>query len=247
MSYKAFADFYDTFTDNVGYSVRTEYILKLFERFDRRPTLLLDVGCGTGGFSYCFSENGIEVIGADPSEEMLSVAASKASSVAVSPIFLNQSAEQLELYGTVDGAVSCLDSINHITDVAALRQAFSRISLFLEPERLFIFDVNTLYKHKKVLSGKKFLYDSGDRLCIWKNSRCSRNGTVKMKLKLYSITPSGTYAYKDTNIERAYPVELLAELLEEAGLKPLGVFGDMTLTPPREDEERIYIVTEKVI
>ena len=144
MSYKSFAGFYDTFTADVGYKERAEYMLALFARFDKVPSLLLDVGCGTGGFSYQFAENGIEVIGVDPSAEMLSLASARQSLAEKPPNFLCQSAENLDLYGTIDGAVACLDTLNHITDFKELERSVAKISLFLEPGILFIFDVNTL-------------------------------------------------------------------------------------------------------
>ena len=246
MSYKSFAGFYDTFTADVGYKERAEYMLALFARFDKVPSLLLDVGCGTGGFSYQFAENGIEVIGVDPSAEMLSLASVRRSAAEKPPIFLCQSAENLDLYGTIDGAVACLDTLNHITDFKELERSVAKISLFLEPDRLFIFDVNTLYKHKKVLSGKKFIYDNGEKLCIWKNSRCSRNGTVKMKLKLYENTEGGYVKYTDSHMERAYSENELKTALEGAGFEILGTFGDMSFDAPKENEERIYFVAKKV-
>ena len=53
MSYKSFAGFYDTFTADVGYKERAEYMLALFARFDKIPSLLLDVGCGSGILAIC--------------------------------------------------------------------------------------------------------------------------------------------------------------------------------------------------
>ena len=246
MGYKSFAGFYDAFTSDVGYLERAEYMLALFVKFDKIPSLLLDVGCGTGGFSYQFAAKGIEVIGVDPSAEMLSFASGRSTSAEKLPIFLCQSAENLDLYGTVDGAVACLDTLNHITDYEELERSIAKISLFLEPKRLFIFDVNSFYKHKKVLSGKKFVYDNGEKLCIWKNSRCSRNGLVKMKLKLYENTPDGYVKYVDSHSERAYSENELIRALQKAGFEVLGVFGDMSFDAPKETEERIYFVAKKV-
>lgn len=245
MSYGPFAGFYDCFTSDVGYAERCEYILGLFDKFDRIPSLLLDVGCGTGGFSFEMAKHGIDVIGADPSPEMLAVAQNKEFDGKF-PLFLNQSASELDLYGTVDGAIACLDTLNHITEYSELAASLKRISLFLEPERLFIFDVNTPYKHKNVLSGKKFVYDNGEKLCIWKNSRCKRDGTVKMKLRLYEITDDGYRKYTDTLCERAYGEAELGSALDGAGLRVLAVFDDMTLNAPRDTSERLYYVTEKV-
>jgi ubiquinone/menaquinone biosynthesis C-methylase UbiE len=74
MSYKNFASVYDRLMTDVSYQKRTQYLLKLFKKHGKVPTLLLDLACGTGGFSNEFALKGIEVIGVDMSEEMLSVA-----------------------------------------------------------------------------------------------------------------------------------------------------------------------------
>lgn len=246
MSYRAFAGFYETFTSDVGYPARTEYLLELFRRFDRVPSLLLDVGCGTGGFSFEFAARGIEVIGVDPSEAMLAIARAKSFAGEKPPLFLRQSAETLDLYGTVDGAVACLDTLNHILDHGELVRSLSRIALFLEPERLFLFDVNTEYKHRVLLSGKKFVYDNGEKLCVWKNSRCSKNGTVKMKLDLYENTAGGYFRDTDRHAERAYSEEEWKAALTAAGFEILARFGDGTTEPVPETGDRAVYVTRKI-
>ena len=35
--------------------------------------------------------------------------------------------DQLDLYGTIDACVCCLDSINYVTDPKKLRRAFQRV------------------------------------------------------------------------------------------------------------------------
>ena len=49
-NYDRFAEVYDRLMDDVDYKARTDYLLTLFEKHDRRPTLLLDLACGTGGY-----------------------------------------------------------------------------------------------------------------------------------------------------------------------------------------------------
>ena len=65
MSYSDFADVYDRLQSEVDYDARTEYLLRLFERFDRLPSLVLDMACGTGAFSVRLADKGIDVIGVD--------------------------------------------------------------------------------------------------------------------------------------------------------------------------------------
>jgi len=128
-SYSQFANVYDCLMSDVDYKKRTSYLLKLFKKHGKTPTLLLDLACGTGGFSNEMASRGIEVIGADMSEEMLSVAREKSAEQGLDVLYLCQKAEELDLYGTVDGAVCCMDSINHIVNLKNLEKAFCKVSL----------------------------------------------------------------------------------------------------------------------
>ena len=67
-AYNDFAAVYDRLMTDVDYKTRTDYLLKLFGKYGKTPTLLLDLACGTGGFSNQMSKKGIEVIGVDMSK-----------------------------------------------------------------------------------------------------------------------------------------------------------------------------------
>lgn len=246
MSYTDFAYVYDTLMGDVNYLSRTEYILNLFERFDRKPTLLLDVACGTGGFSIELAKKGIEVIGTDMSEDMLSVAREKTADEGLDILYLCQSAEELDLYGTVDGAVCCMDSINHITDMETLETALKKVSLFLEPERLFIFDVNTLYKQEKILANNTFVLDEEDVYCVWQNEFDSDNKITNISLDFFTKEDSIYVRSGEEFSEKAYTNEELCDLLENAGFKIEAVFGDMTQNPPTDTEERVFYICRKI-
>lgn len=247
MSYENFAAVYDQLQGDVDYEARAEYLAELFKKYDRLPTLLLDVACGTGGFSLPFAKKGIEVIGADPSPEMLDVAREKLAAAGVEALLLCQSAEELDLYGTVDGAVCCLDSLNHIIDGDELKRSIARIALFLEPERLFIFDVNTEYKHKNVLSGTTFAAETEDVFCVWQNSECDEDGIVDISLDFFRETGDGTYERTSEDFsERAYSPEFIEKCITEAGLETVAMLGDMSFDAPKKEEERVIYVTRRV-
>ena len=53
--------------------------------------------------------------------------------------------------GTVSVTVCALDTLNHLPDAADVKRVFSRVSLFSNPNALFLFDVNTEYKHRHLL------------------------------------------------------------------------------------------------
>lgn len=244
--YNTFAEFYDELTYDVDYKKRTAYLIKLFKKYDKMPTLLLDVACGTGGFSNEFAKQGVEVIGADMSEEMLNIARQRSMENGLDVLYLCQKAEELDLFGTVDGAICCLDSLNHIIDYKKLCKALCKISLFLEPERLFIFDVNTEYKHREILGDNVFVMDRGDLYCVWANNYNKKNKTVDISLDFF-VKEGNSYIRESEDFsERAYSEDELQKALEKAGLSVVAVFDDMTEKPLNEVSQRAIYVTKKV-
>lgn len=244
--YNSFAFFYDDFTNNVEYKKRTNYICRLFKKHGKMPTLLLDAACGTGSFSVEFAKLGINVIGADISADMLSVAAQKSAEQNLDILFINSALSKLDLYGTVNGAVCLLDSLNHITDYKELSASISRISLFLEPECLFIFDVNTEYKHAEVLGNNTFAMENDNVFCVWQNKYIKSKKTTEITLDFFEKDAKIYNRYSETFCERAYSDELLKKALKKAGLEVVAVYGENTLKPPTGTCQRKIYVTRKV-
>ena len=153
-SYDFLAGCYDELTYDVDYSAWADYVEKQF----RRPLpgkTVLDLACGTGSLTRELAERGYEMIGVDQSPEMLAAAVEKNENVGgIPPMFLCQSMEKLDLYGTIDACVCCLDSVNYVTSPQKLQKAFQRVHLFLMPGGLFLFDVNT---PEKLAGAKKDL------------------------------------------------------------------------------------------
>ena len=217
--YDSFAYVYDNLTNDVDYKARTDYLCSLFCRFDAMPSLLLDFACGTGSFSNEFARRGVSVIGVDISPEMLSVARENSRAAGCDVLYLCQSGEELDLYGTVDGAVCCLDSLNHITDYESLCKTLARVALFLEKDRLFIFDVNTVYKHEKVLSDNCFVIENDQVYCVWQNEFEKEKNIVNISLDFF-LEQDGVYLRESEDFsERAYCESELEKALTAAGLK----------------------------
>lgn len=245
-NYDSFAEVYDSLMCDVNYTERTEYLLKLFDKYDRKPTLLLDLACGTGGFSNELAKRGIEIIGVDASQEMLSSAFKKSEEAGTDVFYLCQRAEYLDLYGTVDGAICCLDSLNHITDYADFSSALQRVGLFLEKGRLFIFDVNTVYKHKHVLADNTYIIEENGVYCAWQNFTDEESHVTDIVLDFFK-EENGVYRrFGEEFSERAYTEKEIENAAAEAGLEILAVLDDITGNPITETSERAVYVTRKV-
>jgi ubiquinone/menaquinone biosynthesis C-methylase UbiE len=239
--YNSIAMFYDKLTEDVDYKKRADYFLSLFELYDKKPTLMLDAACGSGLMSVEFAEKGIEVIGVDHSPNMLAKAQENASSRNCDILFLHQDITKLDLYGTVDGAICTLDSINHLKGKRAVEKFFKSVSLFLEDNRLFIFDINTEYKHREILGNNYFEFEENGVNCRWQNKYYNRNNKVKIKLLFTEHDES----YIEKITEYAYSIDLVKKMLKKNGLETIAIFDDMTQNPPMEKSQRIIFVTRK--
>lgn len=247
-SYTFLAECYDEFTQDVKYSRWADYLIGLFEKFgDADGThQVLDLACGTGSLSVILAERGYEVIGTDASEEMLAAAQEKAWEVSgTPPMFLHQRMEELDLYGTVDAAVCCLDSLNYLTSTAALELAFSRLRYFVRPGGLFIFDVNTDAKFRR-LDGQIFLRESEDYFCTWS---AEYDIDARLCAFYYDIFKSFEgdlwERSQEEHTERAHSREEIKTALEKASFALEAVFGELSENSPTEDEQRIFFVARR--
>lgn len=246
MSYSDFAQVYDILMSDVDYEGRTEYLLNLFKKHGKTPTLLLDLACGTGSFTNVFAQKGIDVIGVDMSEDMLSVARENSANLETSPLYLCQKAEELDLYGTVDGAICCMDSLNHITDGKVLQKAIEKVSLFLEEDCLFIFDLNTVYKHSEILGDNTFVFDEDEVYCVWQNSFDPQTLTTDIALDFFIAEDDCYVRASEDFSERAYTETEIECILKNAGLSIVAIYDDMTYQPPKDSSERVIYVTKKI-
>ncbi len=238
--YEALAGSYDALTADVGYERRLDFIEKLLRRSRIPVKLVLDLACGTGTMTWLLTARGYEVIAVDSSEDMLAAAMGKSGQVSgVPPVFLHQSMPRLDLYGTVDAAVCCLDSLNYLTDPRDVQRTLHRLHLFIAPGGMLVFDVNTAAK-LAALDGQVFLDETEDTYCVWRTEY--RRGLCTYYMDLFRRDSGGAWRRStELHRQRAYTVEELTAWLTEAGFGDIRVYGDMRLRRPREDEQRVYI------
>ena len=244
MAYEVFADYYDKLTGNVEYSKRAQYLLGILKKHNHEAGLTLDLACGTGSLTLELKKAGVDIYGIDASADMLSVALQKASDEGEQILYLRQRMQSIDLYGTIDTCFCTLDSINHLTDKKDVQKTFERVSLFMNPQGLFVFDVNTVYKHREVLKDNVFVFDTDEVYCVWQNTPLQGDVT-DISLDFFIPEENNYYRVTENFRERAYTVEELTEMLGEAGFEVEAVYGDMTEMPPAETEQRLTIVARK--
>ncbi|MEE0061380.1 MAG: class I SAM-dependent methyltransferase [Acutalibacteraceae bacterium] len=247
LSYSYFADYYDNLTNNVEYKQYAEYILKLAQRYNHNMGITLDLACGTGSLTLILKQMGVDIYGVDASPEMLSVAQEKALDNEITGmLFLCQKMQKLDLYGTIDTCICTLDSINHISNIDDVQKVFEKVSFFMNPKALFIFDVNTIYKHTQVLANNTFVYDTEQVFCVWQNTLQEDGTTVEIALDFFENIDGMYRRYSEVFTEKAYTHEQISSMLEKAGFKLLDVFGEMSFENPKEDSQRNIYIAQKL-
>ena len=262
MSYNTFAGFYDELTDNISYPKRAAYFDKVIKSCCPDASILLDLACGTGKLSIELAKLGYDVVGTDASQQMLSQAMDNKARALYGEdferdepsdpqieklLFLCQPMQELDMYGTLDAAVCALDSLNHVTDPSAVQKAFDKVSLFMNPGGVFVFDVNSVYKHKEVLGNNVFVFDRDDVYCVWQNSLNEENLQVQMDLDFFAYDED-TDTYRRTSesfCERAYTDQEIRSFIKNSGLEYVAAYSEDSFEPVQEDTQRIIYVARK--
>ena len=246
-SYGFLAESYDQLTTDVRYRAWADYLEKHFSKAPIPVHTVLDLACGTGSLTAELALRGYEMIGVDQSPEMLAVAAEKCRDLDVeeAPIFLCQSMEKLDLYGTIDACVCCLDSVNYVTRPAALKRAFSRVHLFLMPGGLFVFDVKTP-EALEGADGEVFLDETEDTFCVWRADYSPKRRTLTYGMDIFRQREDGAWDRgEEVHEEYAYTPEELEQYLREAGFVDVRCWGNLKLRAPNPGEERIFFTARK--
>lgn len=245
-SYGFLAGCYDALTTDVRYDIWADYLEKHFKKRGLPGKTILDLACGTGSLTRELAERGYEMIGVDLSPEMLSEAADKnRDTTDIAPIFLCQSMDKLDLYGTIDACVCCLDSVNYVIDPRKLKKAFARVHLFMMSGGLFIFDINTVEK-LKALDGQVFLDETEDTYCVWRAEYEPRRHICSYFMDIFRESEDGRWVRgEELHEERAYTTAELTGYLQEAGFVDIRQYGELKMGAPKEGEERIFFVAKK--
>ena len=106
---------------------------------------LLDLCCGTGHLMQPLLERGYKVTGLDGSEAMLNYARENAPQGE----FILGDARTFDIPESFDGVISTSASLNHILSLEELKAVFKKVYSALEPNGLFLFDLNHAAQMRK--------------------------------------------------------------------------------------------------
>ncbi len=253
-NYDAISSVYDNINSEIDYSKWADFIESCFNKFlPQRPEIVLDLACGTGSMTFELHSRGYDMIGADASEDMLYKAYNKAYDRDIHDIlFIKQDMRDFELYGTVGAICCCLDSVNYLTEDGDIDKCFSCVHNYLDPNGLFIFDVNTPYKFENTYGNNHYIFEDNDSCgrqayCGWQNEYDVKTGLCNFYLSVFTSDENGKYIRSDeVQTERCYGKEFLTSKLNKSGFELLGIYSDYNFNTPCDITDRWYIVARAI-
>ena len=245
-AYVSLATYYDALTQDVPYGRFVDFYEDIFCRYGICPGLVLDLACGTGTITLLMAEKGYEMIGVDASEDMLAAAMEKVAGAKcdVCPMFLCQSMEELDLYGTVSAAICSLDGINYVPP-ASLSQVFQRLRLFLEPGGVFVFDVNTPEKLKGQ-DGQLYIDETDNVYCVWRTEFDFEENVCNYGIDIFMRRGGLWQRGFEEHTEYAHSIRDLKQQLEKSGFGDISVFGELRPESPSEGERRVFLAARRL-
>lgn len=246
-SFSKFAQFYDEFMLKlVNYDAWVEYVIDIWDFFNLKPKIILDLACGTGIPSLILLKKGYQVIGVDKSREMLEIFKSKMenySNLKNRLTIIESDIVDFNLDTQVDAAVSFYDSINYLLTEQDLEKCFSLVYKFLKEEGIFCFDMNTIFVLEKFWANNRFERESESLKTIWENKFDKKLKISTLYLKCYLKNKKEFFT--EIHQERGYEYKTIIKLLKKVGFRKIKIFQHLTFLPAKKDSLRVMFVALK--
>ena len=241
-SFTAIAPYYDELMARVPYDMWVDYIEQLYQRHGGTGRRVLDLATGTGAIAIRLAQRGYEVTGVDRSRSMLAQARRKSREEGLDIVWRCRDVAKLSLAESFDLAVSLYDSLNYVTDPAALADTFRRISDALVPGGLLIFDLNAIYALEKNLFTQSDMNPERAIRYRWRSryDPHTRLATIDMDFE----TRDGR-RFRETHYQRGYTIAEIEDILAAADLEGAATYHAYTLLPPGPHSDRVFFVAER--
>lgn len=244
-AYTSLASVYDRLNSDVDYSAMADYIEKQFSLYGDGGVLsVLDLACGTGSMTVELARRGYDMTGIDLSGDMLAAAREKCDRERFrhSVLLVRQNMADFELYGTVNAVICCLDSLNYLTKTSELARTFSLVHNYLDPDGLFVFDMNAPAKFERIYADNAYVLEDEGILCAWQNDYNPKSKLCDFYLSIFTETKNGLWQrFDEVQRERCYSIKTVRRLLAGAGFEIFSEASDFNGSEIDAETERFYI------
>ncbi len=227
----------------------TPELLTLLQTSDWLGRRVLDLGCGTGASTAFFASRNLDVTGIDSSPAMLNVAKVRSQGTGFHAKFVEGDIATMDFPGGTD-LVYCIGNVlNELKSLRDIETVFNKAYAALAPNKVFVFDMTTLYGLGEEIGTSQVVLDVSDRIFIAvENTFSYDNMALRQRLSLFTRS-RGEMDWKRASCYltlRGFPYITLARLVEKAGFTLTSTY-DAHLNPvdPQTDTVGKWIVVAK--
>ena len=202
-----FCKVYNEFGWNYYPEVFGQQLLTWLQRHPLTPKTALDLGCGTGILCQILHNSGIRTTGMDFSSGMIEIARQSNPDISyeVADMITYCPDTQFDL-------VTCTgDALNHIRELADIRQIFRNVYHYTTPGGYFIFDI---LNENEVSGSEPFEMDFSDSIRVWFQMTCPEVRQVNLKVQVYE---NGQLQFEENIHETIHNPDTICKLLSECG------------------------------
>jgi SAM-dependent methyltransferase len=236
MPYEKFYRFYDLVMGDR--SKAANFTRSLIALHKPEAKTVLEIACGTGAI-LGFLADTYEVTGLDRSQQMLALARKKLPHIR----FYRQGMTCFSIAKQFDVIVCVFDSLNHLLGFGEWKKVFRQVALHLDKDGLFVFDVNTLGKLRRLTNASAWSREF-DRDWVIIKVNGGRRGIFEWDVKIFEHEERDNYKLTQETIrELALPHKRILTALRDR-FKQVKVI-DPGGARPSDQSERLYFVCKK--
>jgi SAM-dependent methyltransferase len=235
--YRGFAAFYDRLMGDP--TSRIARVQDQVRRHLPKASSLLELGCGTGSILGGLG-SGLALTGIDLSPEMLAIARGKVPSARL----VQADFSTFILDHRFDVVICVFDTLNHLSSFSAWEATFARVAEHLAPEGLFLFDINTLGKLRRLAESPPWVHTfDGENTLIMAVS-LDPNGLSTWDIKVFEFIEGDCFRLhreriNELGVELARVREALTKRFELLELT------DPTGADASDESERAYFACRR--
>ncbi len=236
--YSVLARTYDHILRHVDYQSWYDYIRAVMLKYYGHPSLIVELGCGTGRFGAKFALDGYPIVGIDRSIDMLRVAKTR---IFKSFRVFCADIRNFSLARPADFIFAVHDTMNYLVSPTDIMSVLGSVREGMHEKSVFMFDLTTEYNIETNFDGRLSTYSIRGTDVSWTNSYDRARSLVRSTMTF----SNGDGIFVEKHLQRLYTFEEISSLLDKAGFELVARFGDSTFLPPRDDSVMIYHIVRK--
>jgi ubiquinone/menaquinone biosynthesis C-methylase UbiE len=225
-TYSKSSKHYDSIFRYVNYENECDALEKIFSKYScKKPSTILDVGCGTGSHTVILSKRGYSVTGIDMSDRMIELAKSKALDKRVEADFFSQDMRSMKLGNRKFDCSICMFGVfNYLLTPEDLARFFSGLKRHIVSGGLFIFEFNNVSAIRPFNLGRfwKKIQDGRNNLYVLSESGFDVETSIhEVDVTYISTEEKGTETFSERHQFKAYSIPEIRRHLSDNGFELL--------------------------